>query len=106
MQHQPHRQLDVLVDRQPGQQGVVLEHYGALGARACNLTAIEDDAAGGGFIQTGHQIQHSALATAGVTNQRDKFALGDLQIDIHQGFKPAGGGGKAHADVAQIQIVF
>ena len=100
LHHLTHRQLHVIVDREPGQQGMVLEHHGPLWARTCHLAAIEYDAAGGGLIETGHQVQHCALAAAGVADERDKLSLGDLQIDVHQRLEPATRGGKTHADIA------
>ena len=53
-----------------------------------------------GLIETGHQVQHCALAAAGVADERDKLSLGNLQIDVHQRLEPAARGGKTHADIA------
>jgi hypothetical protein len=49
----------------PGQQGVVLEHHAAFGARAFDRHAVEGDAPGAGFDETGNQVQQRGLATAG-----------------------------------------
>ncbi len=49
----------------PGQQGVVLEHHAAFGARALDRHAVEGDAPGAGLDEAGNQVQQRSLAAAG-----------------------------------------
>ena len=44
-EHLVHAELDVVVDREPGQQAVVLEHHGAVGARRVDLAVFQQHAA-------------------------------------------------------------
>eukprot|EP01133_Synstelium_polycarpum_P002393 gene2392-2722_t len=49
----------------PGQQGVVLEHHAAFGARSFYRHTVKGDAPGAGFDKAGNQVQQRSLATAG-----------------------------------------
>ncbi|MNE25039.1 hypothetical protein D3C80_1183550 [compost metagenome] len=102
--HLAHRQRHVLLDAEPGQQGVVLEHHGPLGPRPRHLAAIEDDAAQGRLQQPGHQVEHRALAAARVTYEGDELPLLDAQVDPAEGLEAALLRLERDADVAYLQI--
>ncbi|MNM93028.1 hypothetical protein D3C81_1053890 [compost metagenome] len=68
----------------PGQQRVVLEHHAALGARAFDRHAVEGDAPGAGFDETGNQVQQRSLATAGRAEGDQQLPGPQAQGDIRQ----------------------
>ena len=65
---------DVLLNRQPGEQGGLLEHHAAVGGGAFHFHAVNGDLAGGGMDQAGHQTQDGGLAAAGGADQADELA--------------------------------
>ena len=75
---------DVVVDGQPRQQRVVLEHHGAVRARLVDLAVLEEHAAGGRLEQPGDDVEQRGLAAAGVADDRDELALLDAQRDVVQ----------------------
>lgn len=50
-------EIDVFVNGEPGEQGVVLEDDGAVGAGGGVFLVIEDDAAGGGLGEAGDEVE-------------------------------------------------
>ena len=77
-----HGQFDVFISREPGQQGMVLKHDCTVGPRFTDFLAIEDDAAFGGLVQAGDDVQYGGFTTTGVTDQGDELALVDLEIKV------------------------
>ena len=67
-QHFVHGQGDVFPHCQPGQQGIVLKHHHAIGARLCDLPAFQQHAAAGGLFQASDDVEQGGLAAAGVAN--------------------------------------
>ncbi|MNH24916.1 hypothetical protein D3C79_848740 [compost metagenome] len=104
--HLPGGQRHVLLDAEPGQQRMVLEHHGPLRPGPHHLAPVQDDAPGGGIQQPGHQVEHCALATAGVTDEGDELPLLDAQVDPAEGLEAALLRLERNADIADLQITF
>ena len=94
-----HRHFDVLVDGQPGQQRMVLEHHAAVRARPAHFLAVENHPAEAGLQQPGDDVQHRRLATAGVADDGDELALGDVQVDVLEHLR---GEVAAHETLVQV----
>jgi len=56
--------------------------------------------------QPGHQVEQRGLATAGVADQGDKLALGDIQVDVAQRHEGAFLGVEHHAHVFDLDVFF
>jgi hypothetical protein len=97
-------ELDVLVDGQPRQQAVVLEHHRAIGPRRVDLAVLEQHAAGGGAGQACDDVEQGRLAAAGMADDRDVFALLDRQVDVLQHLRAGGAAGKDLVDMVELQI--
>ena len=76
-EHLVDREPHVVVDGEPGQQRVVLEHDRAVGAGLIDLAFLEQDAAQGGSNEARHDVEQRGLAAAGMTDDRDVFAAID-----------------------------
>jgi len=74
----------VLPHREPGKQGGLLEHHGAVRTRLADPRAIDFEAAGGGRFETGQQVEQGGLAAARRPEQRGEFAVRDGQVDALQ----------------------
>jgi hypothetical protein len=48
---------------------------------ACDIAAVELDAAGVGFLESGDHAQRGRLAAAGCTEQRVELSRGDVEVD-------------------------
>ncbi len=79
-EHLVDRQFDVLVDRQPRQQRVVLEHHSAVRSRRLHGGLVEDYRTQADRQQAGDHIQQRGLAAPGVTDDRDELALVDWSV--------------------------
>ncbi len=97
-------ELDVLVDSEPRQQAVVLEHHGAVRPRRIDLAVFQEHAAIGGAGETGDDVEQRRLAAAGVADDRDVFALVDRQVDLLQHLGRGIAAGKGLVDVVELQI--
>jgi len=86
-EHPLHRQMDVLVAGQPGQQRVVLEDHRALGPRTGDFFVVADQASSRRAQQPCDQVQQGRFAAARVTDQGHKLALFDAQVDVAQGME-------------------
>ena len=75
-------QPDIVVDREPGQQAVVLENDGAIRPGLVDLTAFEDDAALRGRNKPGDNVQQRRLSAAGMPDDRDVFTLCNIKRDV------------------------
>ena len=76
---------DVLLHRQVGVQGVVLEnktHTSVLRRQVGDIVVAEEDAAAGGLLQSGQKIQRSGFAATGGAQQADELAVGNLKGQI------------------------
>ena len=85
----------------PGQQGVVLEHHAAVGARALHRDAIEGDASAAGRDETRDQVEQRGLATARGAQGHQQLARPKGQVDIGQ--HRFGGAGVLCADALQFE---
>ena len=83
-----HAEFDVLPDREPGKQSVLLEDQDAVGARALNGIAIHQDLAGGWSLQAGNQVQQSGFAAAGGADNAEKFSRANVEIDAVESLQP------------------
>ena len=87
---------------------MVLKHDAALQPRAVDGLAIEQDAPLVLLVQAQNQAQQGGLAAAAGTDDADKFAGSDIQLDIVQHLQLAAATGarsKTLADVFQGQAV-
>ncbi len=75
------RQADILVDRQPRQEGVVLEHHRTVGPGFVDLAPGEEDAAFGRTQEPRHDVEEGRLAAARMADDGDELALVDLEVD-------------------------
>ena len=98
-----HRQLDVLVAGQPGQQGVILKDHRTVGPGLIDLPALQYGAALGCLAEAGHDIEDRGLAAARVTDNGYELALGYLQVDVIQGAKDATTGREVDGYSAQLE---
>ena len=76
---------DVLEHRHVAEQRVVLEHEADValaGAVAQRILAVDPHFAGIRPVEAGDDPQQRGLARTGRTEQRQQFALADLQVDI------------------------
>ena len=90
-------QRDVFVNREPGQQGVILKHDAAVGARAVDRRSRERDGAAVGREETRQQAHERRLAGAGIADDGDKLALLDREVDVAEHL--GAGGRRAEAPV-------
>ena len=100
-----HGEADVLVAGEPGQQGVVLEHHGAVGPRLVHLAPVQHHAAAGGRQQPRHHVQQRRFAAARVADDGDVLAARDLQVDAvqHRHAGPPEGDGDV-GDVEEVGV--
>ena len=78
-------ELDVLFHRQPGEEGVLLEHDAAVGAGALHLFAVHVDVALGGGVQAADDVEEGGLAAAGGAHHADELVLMDIHIHAVEG---------------------
>ena len=76
------RQGHVLTNGLPRQQGIVLEHHHAIWAWLFNLASVDQNATTAGLGKARQEIKQGALATTGVTNQRNKFPFSDFKVNV------------------------
>ena len=74
----------VVVDGEPGQQRVVLEHHGAIGPGLVDLLVLEQHRAARDVEQAGDDVEQGRLAAAGMADDGDVLALLDAEIDVGQ----------------------
>ena len=84
--HMLHRETeaDIVLDRQPGKQRVILKHHHHARLRSGHGLAVEGDAAGRQRLETGGEFEQRALAATARTENGDEFALLDGQVDVAQ----------------------
>ena len=94
---------DVLAHAQVGEQRVALEHqvHGPLVRRhGRHVDAVDEDAAGIGPLEPREHAQQRALAGARAAEQREEFALHDVERNVVDGDDV----GEALADALQPQV--
>ncbi len=94
----------IVVDAEPGQQGMVLEHHRPIRTGLGHLASFQHHPTLGGAQQTGDDIQHRRFTAARVADQGDELALGDIDVDLTQHLQRPLVGGEAEADVIDLQI--
>ena len=99
---------DVVIDRQPGEQGGLLEHHAPVGAGSLDGLAVEGDGAGGGLDQSGHQTENGGLAAAGGAHHADELAAFHGGGDAGKGMGHIVGFNfcKALGNIVQLQYGF
>ena len=70
-------EANILLNRQPGQQRVILKDHRAIRTRLIDGLAIEEHHAAGGLRQSRDDIEQSRFAAPGVPDQRDELPLLD-----------------------------
>ena len=70
-----HGQAHVLVDAEPRQQRVILEHDGAIGPGLDDLAIVDEDVARRRRRQPRDDVEQRGLAAARVADDRDELAL-------------------------------
>ena len=76
---------DVVGDGHVGEQRVGLERRvdgAAVRRKVGDVLAAEQDAAGGGFDEAAEGAQEGGLAGAGAAEEDEKFAAGDLEVQV------------------------
>ena len=78
-------EADIALDREMGKQRVALEHHvdrPAVRRHGADVLAVEQDAAFAQRLETGKQAQQRGLAAAGRTEQREEFAVSDVEGEL------------------------
>jgi hypothetical protein len=73
---------DVLRGGEPGEQAVLLEDHGAVGARAVNRAAVERHGAGVGADHAGGDVEQGALAAPAGADDDDELAGLAVERDV------------------------
>ena len=79
---------DVLFDRHMREQRIGLEHHvdgPAIGRRAGKVLAVEDDFARRRLLEARQHAQQRGLAAAGGAEQREEFAVVDIEREVVDG---------------------
>ena len=103
-EHLVHREAHVVVDREPGEQRVVLEHDGAVGTRFIDLLVLEEDGAIRHRDQSGDDVEQRRLSAAGMTNDGDELALFDAERDVPEHLGLAAAAVEDFVDVVDLEI--
>src|SRR6476469_10414263 len=98
------RELHVVVDRQPGQQAVVLEHDRAIRARLVDLMAFEDDAARSRRRKSGDNVEQRRFSATRVPNDRDVFTFRHLEGDVLEDSRFVRATCEAFVDVIDLAV--
>ena len=86
-------EIDVFVGGEPGEEGIALKYYHAIGTRFANLFAVESHFAGGWLGEATDHIQQCTFTAAGVTDDANEFAFLNGEVDfIEDGVFACGGG--------------
>jgi len=87
-----HTQHHVVECRHPRHQARRLKYDSAIRAGTIDFTTVDHHTTGRDRVQSGDHRQHGALAAAGVPEQRDVLAAGEVQVEILERSRPALGG--------------
>ena len=95
---------DILDDRLPGQQSVLLEDDAAIGAGACDLDAVERDRAGRERQEARHGVEQRRLPAARGAERDHERPIGNVERDpIKRVHGPPVAGGKEDACFVNAQ---
>ena len=77
-------QRDIVEHGAPGEEQVFLGHVAEPGEAllGAERLAVDQDFAAVGRVEPGDQVEQGALAAAGGPDERDEFAVGDIERDI------------------------
>ena len=81
------REFEVLAHRVARVERILLQHqrHVALGsAPVGDVDAVDEDLAGGRLLQSGDQAQRRRLAGAGLAEQHEELAVGDVEVEVLQ----------------------
>src|SRR5213078_1618514 len=92
-------QMHIPEAREPWQQRMILEYDTPIRTGSSDLAPGAQEHARGWLQQTGDEIQQRRLAAAGMTDQRDEFALLHRQVDVAQRNEGTAFRLERHADV-------
>src|SRR5207253_2362258 len=95
---------DVLADRHPGEQRILLEHHAAIGAGLLDLDAVDGDDAFRRLHVAGDGVEQSGLAAAGGPEQADEFARLDLKRSLLHGGVQLRAPAKGDADLVDHHV--
>src|SRR4029079_14333589 len=80
-----HAELDVLDDRAPGKQRILLKHEGNVtGQGPAHRLALDLDRPGGRRQQTADHVEQRALAAAARADQAEQFAAHDVERGVQE----------------------
>jgi hypothetical protein len=77
--------FDVAPKVQPGKQGVFLEHHRAVRPRPFDRLAVDQDLPGAFAFEAGEDVEQRSLPAAARTDDRDEFAVPDIQRNVLAG---------------------
>ena len=101
----PQAERDVVGDVEPGHQRVLLEHDAALGARARDRLAVEDDLARRVLHEAGDAGQERGLAAARRAERDDEVAGIERQVDVGERVRRlSAAAGVADGEVADFEF--
>src|SRR5690625_7146384 len=75
-------ELDVLADREPGEQSVLLEDDAAFGTGSVELPAIDERSASGRFVAAGEDVHEGGLSAARGAGDGDGLVVVYLEADV------------------------
>ena len=81
----PQAKGDVVINGQPREEGVVLEHEAPVAARLGDGGAVQSQRSAVRLDQPGDEPQQGGFTAPGGADEGDKRTGGDVQIDIGQG---------------------
>lgn len=73
---------DVVEDRPPGEERVLLKYHPPLGPRPLDGDAVQGHLAAGGPLKAGHDPQEGRLAAAGGAEDADELLLPHREVDL------------------------
>src|SRR5271167_585242 len=76
--------LDVVAERQPGEESGILKHHGALGSGCHDLRVLVANLAAGRLHETRHEVENGGLAASRGTKKADELARGNLDRNVLQ----------------------
>jgi hypothetical protein len=101
--HRVHGQPDVVLDREPGEQRVVLEDHAALGAGSVDRSPVDEHRALVGRNQAGDDRHERRLAGARRADDGEELALLDREVDAHEHGLRTAGARVALRDAAELE---
>src|SRR5690606_26884734 len=96
--------IDVLVDRQPGQQRMVLEHHCPFRPRSIDLAALQLDAARGNLCQPRDEVEEGGLPAPGMTDDGYDLPLSDSEGNVLEDLRALPGAVEVLVDVFECEI--